>query len=179
MEVINTPLEGVLLIKPKIFKDERGFFLESFQKDLYDKAGISIDFVQDNHSFSHKNCIRGLHFQSFPGQAKLVRVVSGEIWDIAVDLRPHSKTYLKWYAAILNADNHHQLFIPNGFAHGFCVLKEAHVLYKVSSFFSAEHEKSIRYNDPDIQIPWPISSPILSIRDATAPFLKDHLKAIS
>ena len=136
MEVVELSLKGLKLIKPKVFKDSRGFFLESYNEATYQEAGIDASFVQDNHSFSQKNTVRGMHFQTIPGQAKLLRVSQGEIFDVAVDIRPDSPTFGKWEGVILNSTNHHQLFVPIGFAHGFCVLsEEAHVMYKVSSLY--------------------------------------------
>jgi dTDP-4-dehydrorhamnose 3,5-epimerase len=174
MEVINGRLQGLKLIIPKVFRDERGFFLESFQQSAYEKAGIVCPFAQDNHSFSQKGCIRGMHFQSWPGQAKLIRVVIGKIYDVAVDIRPHSPTYGQWEAFILDGDLFHQLFIPVGFAHGFCVLSdEAHVLYKVSTPYDAKFEKGFRWDDPTIKIEWPVENPIVSERDRQAPFIHE------
>lgn len=171
MEVIDLRLQGLKLVKPKIFKDSRGFFIESFQQSLYEKMGMDCGFVQDNHSYSQKGCIRGMHFQSFPGQAKLVRVAIGKIYDVAVDIRPHSPTYGQWEAVVLDDQTHHQLFIPVGFAHGFCVLsEEAHVMYKVSTPYEAKFEKGFRWDDPTIQIKWPIEQPLVSERDQQAPF---------
>ena len=174
MEAINLRLQGLLLIKPQIFKDQRGFFLETFQQSAYEKLGIQCSFVQDNHSFSQKGCIRGMHFQSFPGQAKLIRVAIGKIYDVAVDIRSHSPTYGQWEAVVLDDKSHHQLFIPVGFAHGFCVLSpEAHVLYKVSTLYDAKFEKGFRWDDPTVKIEWPIEHPIISERDQQAPFLSE------
>ncbi len=174
MELIDLRLAGLKLIKPKIFKDQRGFFLESFQQTLYEKMGITCAFVQDNHSFSQKNCIRGMHFQSFPGQAKLIRVAIGKIFDVAVDIRLHSSTYGQWEAVILDDQSHEQLFIPVGFAHGFCVLsEEAHVLYKVSTPYDPKFEKGFRWDDPAINIEWPVEHPIVSERDQKAPFFHE------
>lgn len=174
METINLSLQGLMLIKPKVFKDSRGFFLETFQQALYEKCGIPGLFAQDNHSFSQKGCIRGMHFQSYPGQAKLIRVAVGQIYDVAVDIRPQSPTYGQWEAVILDDQSHHQLFIPVGFAHGFCVLSpEAHVLYKVSSPYHPQFEKGFRWDDPNVKINWPIENPILSERDLEAPFLHE------
>ncbi len=174
MEIVNLRLEGLKLIKPKVFHDCRGFFLESFKQSLYEQAGITCPFVQDNHSHSHKSCIRGMHFQSFPGQAKLVRVAVGKIYDVAVDIRPHSPTYGQWEAVILDATFHHQLFIPFGFAHGFCVLSdEAHVLYKVSTPYDAKFEKGFRWDDPTINIKWPVEDPVVSERDQQALFFHE------
>ena len=138
MEAVNLSLAGLILLKPSIFRDERGFFLETFQQSIYESLGIPGFFAQDNHSFSRKGCIRGMHFQSFPGQAKLIRVAVGKIYDVAVDIRPNSPSYGRWEAVMLDAESHHQLFIPVGFAHGFCVLsEEAHVLYKVTYTLSS------------------------------------------
>lgn len=170
MEVEPLELEGLLLIKPKVFRDHRGFFLETFQQSTCDKIGIKCPFVQDNHSYSKQGCIRGMHFQTVPGQAKLIRIATGKIFDVAVDIRPHSPTFGQWKGVILDDQSHHQLFIPVGFAHGFCVLSpEAHVLYKVSSPYDATYEKGFRWNDPTINIQWPIEHPIISERDQQAP----------
>lgn len=174
MEVIDLRLNGLKLLKPKVFKDNRGFFLESFQQSLYTKLGIDCTFVQDNHSYSQKGCIRGMHFQSFPGQAKLIRVAVGKIFDVAVDIRPASPTYGQWEGVILDDQSHQQLFIPIGFAHGFCVLSdEAHVLYKVSSPYEAEFEKGFRWDDPTVNIAWPVEHPIVSERDQKAPYFHE------
>lgn len=174
METINLRLSGLMLIKPQVFKDHRGFFLESFQQAAYEKLGICCSFVQDNHSSSFKGCIRGMHFQSFPGQAKLVRVAVGKIYDVVVDIRPSSPTYGQWEGVILDDQLHHQLFIPVGFAHGFCVLsQEAHVLYKVSSPYDSKYEKGFRWDDPTVKIEWPVEYPIISKRDQEAPFLQE------
>lgn len=171
MESINLRLQGLMLIKPPVFKDHRGFFLETFQQSIYEKLGIDCSFVQDNHSFSQKGCIRGMHFQSVPGQAKLVRVAVGQIYDVAVDIRPQSPTYGQWEAVILDDQLHHQLFIPIGFAHGFCVLsQEAHVLYKVSSPYNPQFEKGFRWDDPTVKIEWPVERPLISERDQKAPY---------
>ena len=169
MKVVDLRLKGLKLLQPTVFKDSRGFFLESYQQPKYEEIGIASPFVQDNHSHSHKGCVRGMHFQSFPGQAKLIRVAVGEIYDVAVDIRPGSSTYGQWEAVILNDQNHHQLFIPVGFAHGFCVLsEEAHVLYKVSSPYDPKFEKGFRWDDPIVNIEWPVESPIVSERDQQA-----------
>lgn len=177
MEVIDLRLKGLKLIKPKVFKDSRGFFLESFQGAFYEKLGLNGSFVQDNHSFSRQGCIRGMHFQSDPGQAKLVRVASGTIFDVAVDIRPNSPTFGEWEGVILDGEFHAQLFLPVGFAHGFCVLSpEAHVLYKVSSLYRADTEKGFRWNDRTINIKWPVENPIVSERDQAAPSFKEILE---
>jgi dTDP-4-dehydrorhamnose 3,5-epimerase len=171
MEIIDLRLQGLKLIKPKVFRDSRGFFLETFQQLPYERMGIDCPFSQDNHSYSQKGCIRGLHFQSFPGQAKLVRAAIGKIFDVAVDIRPASPTYGQWEAVILDDVAHEQLYIPVGFAHGFCVLSdEAHVMYKVSTPYDARSEKGFRWNDPTIKIEWPIQEAIVSERDEKAPF---------
>ncbi|MFI0435117.1 MAG: dTDP-4-dehydrorhamnose 3,5-epimerase [Parachlamydiaceae bacterium] len=173
MESSKLSLEGLLLIKPTLFKDHRGFFLETFQQSVYEKLGISSPFVQDNHSYSQQGCIRGMHFQSYPGQAKLIRVAVGKIFDVAVDIRPDSPTFGKWEGVMLDDLFHWQLYIPVGFAHGFCVLSpEAHVLYKVSSPYDANFEKGFRFDDPEVNIQWPVDHPIISERDQQAPFLR-------
>jgi dTDP-4-dehydrorhamnose 3,5-epimerase len=174
MDLIDLRLEGLKLIKPKVFRDERGFFLESFHQSIYEKAGLLDRFSQDNHSYSKKGCLRGMHFQSYPGQSKLIRVAVGKIFDVAVDIRPDSSTFGQWEGILLDDQEHHQLFIPVGFAHGFCVLSdEAHVMYKVSSPYHPKFEKDFRWNDPDIKIEWPIQTPIVSERDQKAPFFKE------
>lgn len=174
MQVIDLGLEGLKLIKPKVFKDERGYFLESFKQSLYEQMGINEHFQQDNHSYSKKDCIRGMHFQSYPGQAKLVRVGVGKIFDVVVDMRKLSSTYGQWEGVILDDQEHAQLYVPVGFAHGFCVLSdEAHVFYKVSNPYDPKTEKGFRWDDPDINIKWPTKSPLVSERDKTAPFFKE------
>lgn len=174
MDIVELRLPDLRLIKPKVFKDGRGFFMESFNGPLYEKNGISETFQQDNHSYSQKGCIRGMHFQSSPGQAKLVRVAVGKIFDVAVDMRPDSPTFGQWEGVMLDALSHWQLFVPVGFAHGFCVLSdEAHVLYKVTSPYNPQTEKGFRWNDPTIQIDWPIDNPIVSERDQLSPFFRE------
>lgn len=165
---------GLKIITPQIFRDERGFFLETFRKPLYASEGIDVPFVQDNLVFSQKNVIRGLHFQKSPGQAKLVSCIHGKIWDVAVDIRPDSPTFGQWEAVVLDSHSHEQFFVPIGFAHGYCVLSEtALVSYKVSSIYDSKQEKSIRWDDPDLGILWPVTSPLLSSRDQTSPFLRE------
>lgn len=174
MQVSDLSLAGLKLVKPKVFRDQRGFFLETFQESLGENLGLSGSFLQDNHSFSHQGCIRGMHYQSYPGQAKLVRVAVGKVYDVAVDIRPDSPTFGRWEAVILDDQSHHQLFIPVGFAHGFCVLSEqAHVLYKVSSLYDPKHEKGFRWDDPTVKIQWPVDRPIVSERDQQAPFFNE------
>lgn len=171
MEVTKLRLEGLKLIKPRVYRDTRGYFLETFTPSLYQELGLEGAFVQDNHSSSHQGCLRGMHYQSHPGQAKLVRAAIGKIYDVAVDIRPNSPTFGQWEAVILDGELHHQLFIPIGFAHGFCVLSEgAHVLYKVSSLYDPKTEEGFRWDDPTINIEWPIVQPIVSDRDQQAPF---------
>lgn len=173
MEVIQTPFQGVLVLKPKVHEDERGFFIESYSKRTLAEIGITTSFVQDNHSRSRHNTLRGMHYQSDPGQAKLLRVVSGEIWDVVVDLRRQSPTYGKWFAQTLSAENFLQLYVPVGFAHGFCVLSDsADLLYKCSSFYAPHAERGLAWDDPTIAIPWPIDDPVLSARDRTHPTLE-------
>lgn len=167
-------LKGLKLIYPKKFEDERGFFFESYQRSSYCKMGIEEVFVQDNFSFSKKDTVRGLHFQARPGQAKLVTCLSGEIWDVVVDLRKDSETFGKWESVTLDGQDLKQLYIPIGFAHGFCVLsREAFVLYKVTSSYDPLEEKTLRWNDPFVDIAWPTQDPILSKRDRISPFFEE------
>lgn len=171
MQSVVLRLDGLQLIKPRLYRDERGFFFESYKRSAYAAMDLP-DFVQDNVSFSQKNVIRALHFQEEPGQAKLVQVLSGKIFDVAVDLRPGSATFGQWEAVELDDEARHQFFIPAGFAHGFCVLSEnALVQYKVSTPYDPKTERSIRWNDPQLNIAWPIQNPILSERDQSSPFL--------
>lgn len=179
MEVTDLEFKGLKLVSPRLFQDERGFFFESYSESRYRGAGIDVSFVQDNVSFSRNGTIRGLHFQSSPGQAKLVSCAQGKIWDVAVDLRPDSETFGQWRGVVLDDEKHQQLFIPVGFAHGFCVLSEmARVQYKVSSFYDAKTECSIRWNDPDLNIDWPTKDPLLSPRDQISPFFKELFHAV-
>ena len=178
MEVVKTPIEGVLLIKPQVFGDERGYFVETWQKERYEAAGIKLPFVQDNHSKSTKGILRGLHFQKQHPQGKLVMVSLGEVFDVAVDIRKGSPTFGKWFGAILNQENQNQLWIPPGMAHGFVVLSDvAHFHYKCTDFYHPGDEGSIRWNDPTIAIDWPYKEePVLSAKDQIAPFFKDALE---
>ena len=174
MKVSQTELEGVLLIEPTVHLDSRGRFFESYEKEKYRALGICEDFVQDNQSLSNKNVLRGLHYRVDPEQSKLVRVVKGEVFDVVVDIRKTSSTFGKWQSFILSSTNYLQLYVPVGFAHGFCVLSDtAEFLYKVSEYYSAEKEKGIIWNDPDIRITWPISDPVLSDKDVTNSRLRD------
>lgn len=174
-EFETTPLEGCILIKPKKFSDVRGYFKEIYKKTDFVVSGISSEFVQDNLSYSVKNVIRGLHFQKPPKeQSKLVFCVYGEIFDVAVDLRKNSKTYLKWYGVSLNHENGYMFYIPKGFAHGFIVRSDfAIVCYKCDEEYSPQHECGIRYNDPTIKIDWGVDEPILSQKDLKLPFLHE------
>ena len=175
-KVEKSDLKGVLLIQPAVHTDSRGRFFESFQKKRYKEIGIEEEFVQDNHSISQKNTIRGLHYRVAPGQSKLVRVIRGEVFDVVVDIRKGSPTFGQWRGYTLSDTNYLQIYIPMGFAHGFCVLSEtAEFLYKVSEYYSAEKEKGIIWNDQDIGIDWPISNPVLSEKDKTNLTLKDLL----
>lgn len=161
-----TDIAGVVLIEPQVFRDERGFFLETFRADKYGEAGIPTTFVQDNHSSSVKNTLRGLHLQWRRPQGKLVRVIRGEIWDVAVDVRRDSPTFGRWTAATLSANNFQQLYVPPGCAHGFCVLSDvADVEYKCTALYDPSGEAGVIYDDPALAIPWPVAEPILSPRD--------------
>lgn len=174
MEIIKTPISGVLLIKPQIWGDKRGYFVETWQKERYEAAGINLPFVQDNSSKSSHGILRGLHFQIKHPQGKLVSVSLGTVFDVAVDIRPHSPTYGKWYGAELTQENQWQLWISPGIAHGFVVTSEvAHFHYKCTEFYCPQDEGSIRWNDPQINVNWPIKNPFLSEKDSIAPFLKD------
>ena len=168
-------IPGVVLIEPKVFGDERGFFMETYKMPDFVAAGIKGNFVQDNHSRSAKGILRGLHYQNPPfAQGKLVRVVRGEIFDVAVDIRKGSPTWGKWAGAILSEENKNILYVPAGLAHGFCVLSEiAEVIYKTSNVYSAESEAGIIWNDEDLNIEWPVSEPILSEKDGKLPSLEN------
>ncbi len=178
MRVEDLGLDGLKLIVPIAYGDDRGFFLESYNRERYRAAGIEVEFVQDNHSRSKRGTLRGLHYQSDPGQAKLMRVGAGRIFDVAVDIRPDSPTFGQWEGVYLDAETHAQLLIPVGFAHGFCVLSDfADVLYKVSSVFEPKTDRTISWCDPDIAIDWPVAEPILSERDRDAPTLADYRRS--
>ena len=175
MNVVKTKLIDCVIIEPKIFGDERGFFLETFQAERYaELAGITLPFVQDNHSRSSKGVLRGLHFQKTKPQGKLVRVVQGEVFDVTVDIRQGSLTFGQWEAVILSEQNKTQLWVPPGFAHGFIVLSNtADFEYKCTDYYDPSDEGSVLWNDPDLDIPWPIVTPILSNKDASADRLVD------
>jgi len=173
-KALETGLDGLVLIEPQVFGDERGFFVETFSQDAWRELGVDADFVQHNHSRSSRNTLRGLHFQTSPGQAKLLRCPRGKIFDVAVDLRKDSPTYGKWEGYVLDDEKHHQLYVPIGFAHGFCVLSDtADVTYLVSSVYDPETEAGIRWDDPEVGVEWPVEEPLLSARDTTAPTLSE------
>jgi dTDP-4-dehydrorhamnose 3,5-epimerase len=179
MKKIATQLSDILLLEPKVFGDDRGFFLESYNLRTFAELGIREPFVQDNHSYSEKNVIRGLHYQTRQAQGKLIRAISGEILDVALDLRRSSSTFGKWETFKLSGENKRMLWIPRGFAHGFRVMSEAaHVLYKATDFYAPEHERTVAWNDPELKINWlidnePEISPIVSTKDQLGtPFAK-------
>jgi dTDP-4-dehydrorhamnose 3,5-epimerase len=174
MNRIETEIPGVVILEPKVFGDARGFFMETFSAQRYQQAGIVGPFVQDNISSSQKGVLRGLHFQNPNPQAKLVQVLQGEVFDVAVDIRSGSPTFGKWIGATLSAENHRQFFVPAGFAHGFCVLSDTAMFhYKCSDYYAPAFEGGIAWNDPDIGIDWPIKTPSLSAKDAAYGRLKD------
>ncbi|HBP01515.1 MAG: dTDP-4-dehydrorhamnose 3,5-epimerase [Candidatus Moranbacteria bacterium GW2011_GWE1_49_15] len=176
MEIEKTTLEGAYLLKPQVFEDERGFFMETYSKKILEEVGIKADFVQDNHSMSvTKGVLRGLHFQKGEdAQAKLVRCTKGAVYDVIVDLRKDSPTYGKWEGFELSEQNKWMLFVPRGFAHGFCTLEDyTEFQYKCDNFYAPESEGGIAWNDPDLNIYWPITEPILSEKDKNHPELKD------
>ena len=171
---LETKIPDVVLLEPEVHGDERGFLVETFSASAWGELGVGVDFVQDNHSRSRQGILRGLHFQTSPGQAKLVRCVRGRIFDVAVDLRRDSPTYGRWEGHELDDERHRQVFVPLGFAHGFCVLTEtADVHYKLSSYYDAATEAGIAWDDPQIGVEWPLSDPQLSDRDRSAPRLAE------
>ena len=177
MQVIETKLDGVKIIEPRVFGDSRGFFLESWNRKGYEEAGLPVDFVQDNHSRSAQGVLRGLHYQIRQPQGKLVRVTQGEVFDVAVDIRRSSPTYGEWAGVILSAENHRVFYVPPGFAHGFYVMSEsADFQYKCTEYYAPEFERSLRWDDPSIGIEWPLvngQAPTLSDKDADCPLLAD------
>ena len=176
MNVIETELAGVLIIEPKVFGDQRGFFLEGFQTERYRDAGITLPFVQDNHSRSQHGVLRGLHFQRTRPQGKLVSVSRGSVYDVAVDINPESPTCGQFVGIELNDENHRQLWIPPGYAHGFCVLSEtADFHYKCTDLYYPEDEGGLIWNDPEVNIPWPVDAPKLSAKDQCNPTLRQLL----
>jgi dTDP-4-dehydrorhamnose 3,5-epimerase len=177
MNFIETGLEGVLVIEPDVHRDSRGFFLESWHERKYREAGIPGTFVQDNQSRSVRGTLRGLHAQRARPQGKLVRALRGEIFDVAVDIRPGSRTFGRWVSATLSEDNFRQIFVPKGFAHGFCVLSEtAEIEYKCTDFYDRADEIGLRWDDPEIGIAWPLKDPLLSPKDAALPSLSALFK---
>lgn len=181
MKVIKTKLSGLLVIQPQVFEDSRGYFLESYSFRKYEEHGISSNFVQDNISKSKKNTIRGLHYQTGEkAQGKLCHVIVGKVLDVAVDIRSGSPTFGDYYAEILSEENHTQLWIPPGFAHGFSVLSDEAIFhYKCTEFYSKEHERAIRYNDPSLNINWQVEDAVVSEKDLNAVLLKDIEKEFS
>jgi dTDP-4-dehydrorhamnose 3,5-epimerase len=174
MKSLPTKLEGVVLLEPEVHGDERGFFVETFSRDAWRELGVGVEFVQHNHSRSVGRTLRGLHFQTEPGQAKLLRCSRGEIFDVAVDLRRGSPTYGQWEGHVLDDQAHRQLFVPAGFGHGFAVLSDvADVAYLLSSTYDPATEAGIAWDDPDVGVQWPVSDPLLSERDKTAPRLAE------
>lgn len=178
MEIEVTPLEGLSIIKPNVFEDQRGYFLESYNREVFLKHGLDLNFVQDNESMSKKGVLRGLHFQNPPyAQGKLVRVIRGSVRDVAVDIRKGSPTYGKWHSVVLTDKNKWMYWIPEGFAHGFVTLEENTIFfYKCTNVYNKESEGCIRWNDPLLNIDWGISDPIVSDRDNNAPFFNEYMK---
>ncbi|HEX5460829.1 MAG TPA: dTDP-4-dehydrorhamnose 3,5-epimerase [Steroidobacteraceae bacterium] len=177
MEFVPTEIPEVVLIRPKVFGDARGYFMESWEERKFAAGGLELNFVQDNHSHSARHILRGLHYQIQHPQGKLVRVVTGAVYDVAVDIRRSSPTFGKWVGVELSAENHQMLWVPPGFAHGYLVLSEyADFLYKVTDIWSPPHERAIRWNDPEIGVKWPLptgTEPVLSGKDAAAPSFRD------
>jgi dTDP-4-dehydrorhamnose 3,5-epimerase len=176
MRIVPTKLSQALIIEPKVHGDNRGFFMESYSKETFDDLGLNFTFVQDNHSFSvETGVIRGLHYQLTPkAQTKLVRVISGAIYDVIVDINKDSETFGEWVGVILSSENYRQLLVPKGFAHGFCTLvPNTQVIYKVDEYYSPEHDRGILWSDPAIGIDWPTSKPVLSEKDQRHPLLKE------
>ena len=172
IRISATDLPGVLLIEPRVFEDPRGFFLETHHQRKYSEAGLDVQFVQDNQSHSKRNTLRGLHYQRIHPQGKLIYAAGGEIFDVAVDLRRSSSTFRKWYGVRLSSENHLQIYIPPGFAHGFCVLSDrADVVYKCTDFYYEDDDLGVLWSDPDIGIQWPVSEPLLSSKDSALPAL--------
>ena len=175
MEVVETKLKGVVVLKPKVFEDERGHFFESYNENLFKQAGLSLHFVQDNQSLSQKGVLRGLHFQNPPyAQGKLVRVIKGSVFDVAVDIRKGSPTYGQWFGQELTEQNKWMMYIPEGFAHGFATLQNDTIFaYTCTNFYNKASEDCLLWNDPDINISWGLSNPLLSEKDLNAKKLKD------
>jgi len=166
MKIIKTPLQGVIVLEPQIFGDQRGFFKETFHASRYAESGITLPFVQDNHSRSARGVLRGLHYQHKHSQGKLVSVVRGEVFDVVVDIRQNSHTFGQWFGSVINDSNHRQIYIPPGFAHGFCVLSdEADFVYKCTDYYYPEFERTILWNDPQLGIEWPLKIDEISLSE--------------
>jgi dTDP-4-dehydrorhamnose 3,5-epimerase len=177
INIIKTKIDGLIIIEPSVFGDERGYFMETYNEEEFHKAGLTMKFVQDNESKSSKGVLRGLHFQRKFSQGKLVRVTKGEVYDVGVDLRQGSKTYGQWAGVLLTEENKTMFYVPEGFAHGFLVVSDEAVFnYKCTNFYAPEYDGGIRWNDPDIGVEWPlddIGEPMLSDKDKTSPFLRE------
>ena len=179
LEIKNTAIADVLIIEPDVFHDRRGFFMETYHQKKYAGNGLHKEFVQDNRSFSSKNVLRGLHYQLTHQQAKLVFVLKGEIFDVVVDIRPHSPTFGRWVGEVLSDQNNRQIFVPEGFAHGFCVLSDtADVIYKCTDLYYPEDDKGINWADKKINIDWPVKNPVMSDKDKSLPMLHDVPKEL-
>ena len=180
MRVTETDLPGVLLIEPQVHDDSRGFFVETYNEKRYREYGIEATFLQDNHSQSRRGTLRGLHAQAGTPQGKLVRVSDGEIFDVAVDIRPKSPTFGRWVGVYLSAENFMQCYVPEGFAHGFCVISEvAEVQYKCTGYYDPDSEITVAWNDPELAINWPVEEPILSAKDARARALREGVSQLA
>ena len=178
MEKISTPLDGVFLLKPRVFGDQRGFFLENYNERLFAEMDLRADFVQDNHSYSTRNVVRGLHYQIRQAQGKLIRVVQGEIFDVVVDLRKSSSSFGCWHGVSLSGENKQMLWIPPGFAHGFSVLsQDVHVLYKATDYYAPEWERTLAWNDPELKIAWKLAGDaVVSAKDQAGALFRDAEK---
>lgn len=179
MKFLPLAIPEVVLVEPDVYRDDRGFFLETYHKTKYGGADLPEEFVQDNHSFSIRGTLRGMHSQLRRPQGKLIRALAGEIFDVAVDLRPGSPTFGRWVGEVLSGENFRQLWVPPGFAHGFCVMSDsAHVLYKCTTFYEKEDEIALLWNDPEVGISWPTETPLLSPRDQAAPKLAEIVHSL-
>lgn len=180
MTIVNEPLPGLLILQPRVFEDPRGFFLETWQKESFRPLGIEAEFVQDNWSRSSKGVLRGLHFQIDHPQGKLISVRSGSVYDVAVDIRPDSPAFGQWHGEILSEENKRQIYMPPGFAHGFCVLSDTtDFTYKCTDYYNPQDESGIRWNDPDLNIEWPESNPLVSEKDQKLPFFRERIGNLS
>ncbi|MCW3078327.1 MAG: dTDP-4-dehydrorhamnose 3,5-epimerase [Bacteroidetes bacterium] len=177
MEIIDTNLRGLVVLKPKVFEDERGYFFESYNQKLFASAGLNLNFVQDNQSLSHTGVLRGMHFQNPPyAQGKLVRVITGAVYDVAIDIRKNSETYGKWFGIELTQENKWMMYIPEGFAHGFLTLRDNTIFsYKCTNFYNKASEESILWNDPEIGIQWNVKDPLLSTKDLEGGLFKNFI----